>query len=356
MWQTNDEALDCIAIGAGILGTGGGGNPYTGKLRAKEVLKENGPVTVIPVDELADNEAVVCVGGIGSPTCDVEKLRGLESYHALRAIESYSQVKATALICNEIGGGNSFEAMIAASSAGLNIVDGDGMGRAFPELQMKTFFIYGAPYVPMSLCDEKGNVVYITEALNAKWVERLARASTVQMGCVAAYALNPMSGKQIRDTAVPGTLSLTFRIGESVRKARLQHEDPVAAILRTHPGKILFEGKITDLERQTTGGFARGRVKIDGLNNFLGELLEIEFQNENLIAMQGESILAIVPDLICIVETETAEPITTEMLRYGFRVKVLGFPAPAQLTTPKALDVVGPSAFGYDLGFTPISI
>ncbi|MQF70128.1 DUF917 family protein, partial [SAR202 cluster bacterium AD-804-J14_MRT_500m] len=93
-----------------------------------------------------------------------------------------------------------------------------------------------------------------------------------------------------------------------------------------------------------------------GLNTFLGEFLEIEFQNENLIAIQSGSILAIVPDLICIVDTETAEPITTEMLRYGFRVKVLGFPAPTQLTTPKALDVVGPAAFGYDMGFTPISI
>ena len=351
MWYTNEDALDSIAIGAGILGTGGGGNPYTGKLRAKEVLKHNGPVGVVPLNELSDNEAVVCVGGIGSPTCDVEKLRGLESYHALKAIESYSQVQATALICNEIGGGNSFEAMIAASSAGLNVV-----GRAFPELQMKTFFIYGAPFVPMSLCDEKGNVIYITEALNAKWVERLARAATIQMGCVAAYALNPMSGEQIRNTAVPGTLSLTRRIGEAVRKARQKHEDPVEAILRTHPGKILFEGKITDLERQTTGGFARGRVKISGLDTFLGEFLEIEFQNENLIAIQGGSILAIVPDLICIVDTETAEPITTEMLRYGFRVKVLGFPAPTQLTTPKALDVVGPAAFGYDMGFTPISI
>ena len=44
---------------------------------------------------------------------------------------------------------------------------------------------------------------------------------------------------------------------------------------------------------------------------------------------------------------ELAEPITTEMLRYGLRVAVLGIPAPRLIATPEALEVVGPAAFGY---------
>ena len=35
-----DEDLDAIEIGAAILGTGGGGNPYIGKLRCREELKK----------------------------------------------------------------------------------------------------------------------------------------------------------------------------------------------------------------------------------------------------------------------------------------------------------------------------
>ena len=34
------EDLDAIEIGAAILGTGGGGNPYIGKLRCREELKK----------------------------------------------------------------------------------------------------------------------------------------------------------------------------------------------------------------------------------------------------------------------------------------------------------------------------
>ena len=45
---------------------------------------------------------------------------------------------------------------------------------------------------------------------------------------------------------------------------------------------------------------------------------------------------------------------TTEVLRYGTRVAVIAVPAPEQLKTQAALDVVGPAAFGYDVAFCPL--
>ena len=60
-----------------------------------------------------------------------------------------------------------------------------------------------------------------------------------------------------------------------------------------------------------------------------------------------DTVLACVPDLICVLDTETGEPITTEQLRYGQRVTVLGIPCSSKLRTPQALEVIGPQAFGY---------
>ena len=60
------------------------------------------------------------------------------------------------------------------------------------------------------------------------------------------------------------------------------------------------------------------------------------------------------PDLICIVTEEEGEPVTTEVLRYGTRVAVIAVPAPAQLKSRIALEVVGPRAFGYDVEFRPL--
>ncbi|MCH8871094.1 MAG: DUF917 family protein, partial [Chloroflexi bacterium] len=84
--------------------------------------------------------------------------------------------------------------------------------------------------------------------------------------------------------------------------------------------------------------------------------MEIEFQNENLVARLDGETVCIVPDLICIVDSDRGEPITTELLRYGFRVTVLGFPAPSLWTSPEGLQVVGPRAFGYDLDFAPLRL
>ena len=54
--------------------------------------------------------------------------------------------------------------------------------------------------------------------------------------------------------------------------------------MRPVPGRVLFGGKVVDLERQTTAGFARGTLTIEGMESCAGETLVIEFQNENLIA------------------------------------------------------------------------
>ena len=46
-WILNKFDIECIAIGAGIMGCGGGGSPYIGRLRALELLNEGKEIRVI---------------------------------------------------------------------------------------------------------------------------------------------------------------------------------------------------------------------------------------------------------------------------------------------------------------------
>lgn len=338
-------------MGAGILGTGGGGNPYIGKLRAQEIVRQYGNIKVIQPNQLKDDDLVICLGGIGAPTVGVEKVRGDESARALNELENYLGKKATAVISGEIGGSNSLEPIIAAGKNNIPMIDGDGMGRAFPEIHMKTFFIYGVSWTPAVVCDEKGNTALFTKAISAHWLEKMARAVTIQMGCAAVFATAPMNGNEVKNTAIHGTLTLAKNVGEAVQNAQNNKTDPVNNVLEAYPGKLLFEGKISDLARSTTDGFARGHVLIEGSNQYKKHTLKIEFQNENLMAYIDNKIVCMVPDLICIIDSETGDPITTELLRYGFRVSVLALPAPKNLCTQKALEVVGPKGFGYDFEY-----
>lgn len=354
-WTLTELDLEYISLGAAILGTGGGGDVYSGKLRAWQQMRAGRRIRIISPDALQDDDLVISVGGIGAPTVGFEKFeRGDECYRAMRAIEKAVGKNAVALMTDEIGGGNAIEPMIAAALADLPVVDVDGMGRAFPELQMNTFFIYGMLPSPCALCDEKGNTIVYTEAVSPLWMERLARASTIAMGCTAGMALPPITGKQINAWGVKYTISQSWRLGEAVIRARAEKRDSVAAILKHEHGKLLFRGKVVDVKRWTTGGFARGKLEIDGFSDFQRRSLQIEFQNENLIASVDGIVVATAPDLICIVDSETGRPISTEETRYGLRIAVLGLPATPLFRTTEALAVVGPRAFGYDLDYQPL--
>jgi hypothetical protein len=82
---------------------------------------------------------------------------------------------------------------------------------------------------------------------------------------------------------------------------------------------------------------------------------ELKFQNENLLVTVDGQLRCVVPDLVTIVDAETAHAIPTERLAYGQRVAVVACSAPPLLTTPRALEVVGPKCFGLDEQYVPIA-
>lgn len=352
------DDLDALGTGAGILGTGGGGHPRVGQLRLRTLLEdENYPdaVEVVQPEDLPADATVASVGGMGAPTIGVEKFpNGREERRALRAIEEFSGRDVDALIPGEIGGVNSIVPLCVSAATGLPVVDADGMGRAFPELQMDTFFIYDQPVNYAAIADERGNVVTYQDVDGAKRLEDFARAVTVDMGGRAGYAFPLMDGDFVADNSILHTLSLATELGRQVIDARTDERDPVEVACDVVGGEELFTGKIVDVYRRNRDGFALGEVTLTELD---GESeLTIEFQNEFLIARDDEGdILASVPDLICIVDKDTGAPITTDSLRYGQRVRVVSVLAPDLLTTDAALEVVGPRAFGYEFDYRPLT-
>lgn len=342
------DFVESVALGAGILGTGGGGNPYYAKLNALRTLSKVDNVELVNADEISDDATCVAVGGMGAPSISVEKVRrGDEALVAMRALEKRMSQRVEYVIPGEIGGSNALWPLVVAAHAGIPVVDGDGMGRAFPELQQDTYSIYGLSCTPAAIADAKHNTVIFDTLEDTVTLERCARAVTVQMGGSAGYAFPIMSGRQLKEAAVPHTITFAEQIGSAVREARAKHRDPVAAVLEHVDGEILFQGKIVDVERRLTAGFNRGTIRLQSLESKSNSILEIDLQNEYLVARRDEEILATVPDLICLMDLITGEPVTTEVARYGLRVAALIIPAPAQLRTAQALGVIGPGAFGY---------
>ena len=101
-------------------------------------------------------------------------------------------------------------------------------------------------------------------------------------------------------------------------------------------------------------GFVRGLVRLDGTRGDAGRTMEIDIQNELLVARMDGRVRAMVPDIIALLDEQTGEAIHTERIRYGQRVVAIAFPGPPIWRTPIGLETAGPRAFGYDLDYLPV--
>jgi uncharacterized protein len=345
------DSLRALARGCAILGAGGGGDPYLGLLQALQATEDYGPVSLVDIDELPDDALIMPCGSIGAPTVSIEKIEnGDEGARLRQHLEYVTDRPVAALMAAEIGGSNGLLPIAWAAGMGLPVVDADGMGRAFPEIPQVTMHLAGISPSPAVMTDERGNLI-VFKAISGHWMERLERAAAVEFGGAASSTEFSLSAAQAREATVRDSVSLAIRIGEAVAHAT---GSPVDALVAELGAFRLVTGKVSDVERRTTSGFVRGSVVVEGLGEDAGRLLRLELQNENLVALERGRVLASVPDLISVLDSETADAIVTERIRYGQRVTVIAFACDPVWRTERGLAVAGPRAFGYEFDYKSV--
>ncbi|MBP2550789.1 DUF917 family protein [Neorhizobium galegae] len=350
-----EEHIEPLAIGAWILGTGGGGDPYISTLNLRRLYAEGARVDLMDPMALDDDDMVAVVSKMGAPLVGQERLG--DPVHLARAVEvmeDYIGKRFRAIMSVEIGGSNALSSFLAAAVLDRPVVNADAMGRAYPEAQMTSFAIGNLPMFPLSLVDVRDNEVIVTRAASWKWMERISRKVCTEVGSTAATCKAPRTGREVKEWGIHDTVTKAVELGKAVLDARRRHADPVDAILDHEGGKQLFRGKVIDVARETTGGFLRGRTIIEGIDGDRGSRLELAFQNEWAVAFRDGEPVAMTPDLLCLLDTISGSAIGTESVRYGQRVTVVALPAPALLTTPAGIAAVGPRTFGYDIDFRSV--
>ncbi|GAA4081628.1 DUF917 domain-containing protein [Nocardioides kongjuensis] len=343
------ETLDALGRGCAVLGTGGGGDVAAPLIAAAHAIRTRGPVPIVQLSDLPNDALIAPLSGIGAPTVSVEMLPGQSEVHRLReAAERFMGGPLSAVMSSEIGGSNGVEPLLWASLLGLPIVDADGMGRAFPEVQMVSMNVAGLPVNVVIVADLAGNVTTI-QPIDGDWSERIARAACVAGGASALMADYILTAEQARGAVIEGSVSHAVHLGQSTVGAA----DPLEALRSELDARVLISGKIVDIERRTGGGFVRGSVVVEEIGG-AGRLTRVEIQNENLAVFEDGEVLASVPDLISVVDTQTASAISTESLRYGQRVSVLAWPCHPLWRTDRGLTIAGPRAFGYAIDYVPV--
>lgn len=359
------QAIQEITLGASILATGGGGDPEIGLLWTYKVLDERKEILLVDPLDVPDEVQTASPACLGAALVLTEKppSGGVLNF-AMRRLERYLGRPIQATIPIECGGVNSPVAYAAAGELGVPVIDVDGMNRAFPELQMTSWVTHGVHASPTVSVDDRENVTVIDAKDDDVLAETLARRVAMAYGGISWIATYPMTGRQVKDASILHSQSIAWAVGRAVLRARREHLDPIDELLlslhkeRKVEGFRVFRGKIADIHREfgseTTKGFTLGRVTMEGIDADRGRAAILDFQNEWLnLRIDGE-VRCLPPDLIAILDSETGEPIRTDIMKYGYRGTVVLIPAHERMRTKRGIELFGPRHFGYDLDYTPV--
>jgi DUF917 family protein len=358
-----EQELADIITGAAFLAGGGGGAPDQGfKLLGELKSLNKAKVTLLDLDEMADDEWAVMVAIIGAPRAMLEAESFPEAVIAFRAMQEEAARggrKITYLMAGELGGGNTMVPLYVAALEGVPFVDADGNGRAVPELATGLYPAGGIPESPMTMAARNGDtvVIHLKNELDHVSAESIARHICMAYGMMAAFSTWVVNRETITDKLAPGTITRCVAVGRAFREAG--GIDGLARALEQAAGtKQLFTGKISKIELKTEGGFDFGTTHLAGTGAWAGTSMSIDFKNENMLLRdQSKRVLATIPDLITLVDLETMSPLTNADTQEGQSVAVFGAEAlPNWLKSPGPFETFRHilTKLGYEGGYIPV--
>lgn len=353
--------IEDILLGATVLGCGGGGDPAEGRKSMKRAYDHGHAVTLAAPDELPGDALVCCPYGVGGLTGGSEEqyagLPRTEECPVVLAVQALSEHLGRAfdaMITGELGGASVADALYPAAVLGLPVVDADPVGRAVPDLEQTMFYLGGLPLAPQAVVNEIGDTVLITKVANDQRAEALARALAVASRNQVWVADHALLWREMREVVIKGAIGQSQSVGTALREAREAGADGAAAVAGAGAGRVAFRGTVTKSEWQDVTGFTVGETTLAGLDEDQGATYRIWFKNENLVAWRDGAPDLTCPDLICVLDGDSGEPVTNPNARVGQRLDVVALPAPISWRTAEGLKVLGPRHFDFDFDYVPL--
>jgi len=224
---------------------------------------------------------------------------------------------------------------------------------------MSSFLGHGISLTPMPFVDLEGNVILVKHAVKPTYPDELMRAAIVLNGGSGANTHYPMSGKQLKESVVPNTISLSINVGRAVREALDTKKNPVEAFIQTVKGTEIFQGAVQTIRGEDRGGFYHVKAIVRGLGEYRMKRMEVVFKNETMMAHINKRLVSVFPDLLCMLDPKSGRGIMTANLRPGTKIVFVGVPAHERLRECLKTDVgrqaFGAARFGYpNVKYRPI--
>jgi DUF917 family protein len=327
------EDVEPLLEGLAILGTGGGGAPAWGRAILEQDFASGRAPTIVDVMDIPDDSLVVCGGIMGSvkilESMGIEQVvahweERFELLEVTRVMEGLQGRCVDYVVPFEVGGLNTPVMLTLAARMGIRVIDGDALGRSAPETQMTSFIGHGISLTPMPLIDFYGNVVVVQEAVEPTYPDQIGRYVVTHGGGLGANNHYPMSGRQVKEAVIPGTISDSLRLGRTVLDARQKGSDVIMAISAALGGKLLHIGEITAMREEESMGFYFTTATVTGRGLSAGRTGELVIKNETMMLSVDGQPLAFFPDLVLLLDPETGRGLMSVELALGTPVALVG--------------------------------
>ncbi len=367
--STIQEVEDFVR-GCTFYGTGGGGD-YSAGVNALSIQLEKGnEIGWVDESDIPDDCYTCCpflMGSIAPITVETKKemkeVYGLydpvndytrQLAKSIKSLERVTGKKITALIPIELGGANAAACISAAAENGMLVFDGDYTGRAIPEIQQTTPFIFEKELMPITATDAWGNTCIIETAVNWRIAERLGKflSAGAYLGTGQAGFLMPAS--EAKKILMRGTMTECYEVGKLIRESAERGEDAAANVAKYLGGWVILKGTVTGKEWQDKDGYYWGTHTITGEGNFSGIELKIWFKNENHMSWKNGEVYITSPDMLQVINSQTYEPLTNNKIDIGNKVTVIALKARDVFKTERGLLTLSPRAFGFDIDYVPV--
>ena len=361
---------DCedLLEGALWMGTGGGGSFDEGMTKLKKVMGEGLSLEWVPADQIQDDTWTVTIGLHGSiAPMSQEILREIsdlglvetQEWYLTKAVKELGESLEQDFNCivpAELGPDSVAIPLAVGAYLGIPVVDGDYVGRAVPEEAQTTYCLHNKQSNLFAGVDRWGNSIFVKNAVNTHFLERMAKMLAVASYGDIAVATTPLIAKEMKRILVPGTLSQCLEIGQVLRASRKKGRDPIDAVVNVINGWRLFNGTVEGLETEDRDGYYFGTVHIKGSGVYQDQTLKVWFKNENLITWLNGNSWVCSPDLISLVDRKNGRGIYNAELKQGDEVAVIGMKGIEDFRTDYGLTLAGPEHFGFEIDYRPIEV
>ena len=351
--EVNDILCGCV-----ILGTGGGGPIEEGQKIIAEAFELEKDIVMVDLEEIPDEALIVTPYMLGALTFEelddkYKKLPRTEEEPIILAVnrmEKHIGKNIYGTIACETGGANTAVPMYVAALKDGYVLDADIAGRAVPEVTNSTYYIHGLPAAPVAMANEFGEVAIVENLYDDERSEEVLRSFAIVSNNAIAAVDHAMPFKELKHTLIPKTLTKALALGETYRLAKENNENVAEKVAEEGKGIVAFRGTVTNFEWATKEGFTVGEVHLVSSS---GDRLKVWFKNENLMSWLNDEVFVTLPDLICLFDNTTNEPISTPNFENDMDVSVVIYDGPSAFKTDKGLEAFGPRRFGFDMDYSP---